>query len=183
MTVGGGWYKAARARVRTLYYRLRARAVLRGCELAGDVYAQGQVEVSGPGRIRIGREVLFYRGIAPQRLASAAGAEIEIGDNTRFNYGASIAASRAVRIGANCMIASFVTLDDSAAEFGAAAPIVIEDNVWIAHGATVAPGVRIGHRSVVAAGSVVLRDVPADTLAIGNPARCVALDLLAGQKA
>jgi maltose O-acetyltransferase len=178
MTVAGDWYQAARARVRTLYYRLRARAVLRGCELAGDVYAQGQVEVSGPGRICIGREVLFYRGIAPQRLACAAGAEIAIGDNTRFNYGASIKAAHAVRIGANCMIASFVTLDDSAA-----APIVIENNVWIAHGATIAPGVRIGHHSVVAAGSVVLRDVPADTLAIGNPARCVALDLLAGQKA
>ncbi len=46
----------------------------------------------------------------------------------------------------------------------AAAPIVIEDDVWISFGVTVLRGVRIGARSIVAAGSVVTRDVPPDTL-------------------
>ena len=52
-------------------------------------------------------------------------------------------------------------------------PIVIERNVWIAAGATVIGGVMIGENSVVAAGSVVTRDVPPNTLVGGNPARVI----------
>ena len=54
-----------------------------------------------------------------------------------------------------------------------ARPIVIGRNVWIAAGATVIGGVTIGENSVVAAGSVVTRDVPANTLVGGNPARII----------
>jgi acetyltransferase-like isoleucine patch superfamily enzyme len=54
-----------------------------------------------------------------------------------------------------------------------AKPIVIERNVWIAAGATIIGGVTIGENSVVAAGSVVARDVPANSLAGGNPARII----------
>ena len=52
-----------------------------------------------------------------------------------------------------------------------AKPIVIERNVWIAAGATIIGGVTIGENSVVAAGSVVTKDVPQNTLVAGNPAR------------
>jgi acetyltransferase-like isoleucine patch superfamily enzyme len=52
-------------------------------------------------------------------------------------------------------------------------PIAIEKNVWIAAGATVIGGVTIGENSVVAAGSVVTRDVPPNSLAGGNPARVI----------
>jgi acetyltransferase-like isoleucine patch superfamily enzyme len=51
--------------------------------------------------------------------------------------------------------------------------IVIERNVWIAAGATVIGGVTVGENSVVAAGSVVTKDVPAYTLVGGNPARVI----------
>jgi acetyltransferase-like isoleucine patch superfamily enzyme len=54
-----------------------------------------------------------------------------------------------------------------------AKPIVIERNVWIAAGATVIGGVTIGENSVVAAGSVVTKDVPPNTLVGGNPARVI----------
>ena len=54
-----------------------------------------------------------------------------------------------------------------------AAPIVIGKNVWIAAGVTIIGGVTIGENSVIAAGSVVTRDVPADSLAGGNPARLI----------
>ena len=54
-----------------------------------------------------------------------------------------------------------------------ARPIVISKNVWIAANATIIGGVTIGENSVVAAGSVVTKDVPADTLVAGNPARVI----------
>ncbi len=52
-------------------------------------------------------------------------------------------------------------------------PIVIERNVWIAAGATVIGGVTVGENSVVAAGAVVTKDVPPNTLVGGNPARVI----------
>src|ERR1700753_3352905 len=52
-------------------------------------------------------------------------------------------------------------------------PIVVEKNVWIAAGATIIGGVTVGENSVVAAGSVVTKDVPPNTLVGGNPARVI----------
>jgi acetyltransferase-like isoleucine patch superfamily enzyme len=52
-------------------------------------------------------------------------------------------------------------------------PIVIEKSVWIAAGATIIGGVTVGENSVVAAASVVTRDVPPNTLVGGNPARVI----------
>ena len=53
------------------------------------------------------------------------------------------------------------------------APVVIEDNVWLGANVTVLKGVRIGRDSVVAAGSVVTRDLPAGVLAAGVPAKVI----------
>jgi maltose O-acetyltransferase len=50
-------------------------------------------------------------------------------------------------------------------------PISIGDNVWLGGGAIVCPGVRIGENTVVGAGAVVTKDLPANVLAVGNPAR------------
>jgi maltose O-acetyltransferase len=52
-----------------------------------------------------------------------------------------------------------------------ALPVTIEDDAWIGGGAIVLPGVRIGARSVIGAGSVVTRDIPPDVFAAGNPCR------------
>lgn len=55
----------------------------------------------------------------------------------------------------------------------AAQPISIADNVWIGGGAVILPGVTVGENSVVGAGAVVTRDVPPNTVVVGNPARAV----------
>ncbi len=57
--------------------------------------------------------------------------------------------------------------------FVVARPIVIEKNVWIAAGATIIGGVTVGENSVVAAASVVTKDVPPNTLVAGNPASVI----------
>jgi maltose O-acetyltransferase len=54
-----------------------------------------------------------------------------------------------------------------------AAPIVLGDNVWLGGGVVVCPGVTIGADTVVGAGSVVTRDLPAGVVAVGSPARVV----------
>jgi maltose O-acetyltransferase len=56
-------------------------------------------------------------------------------------------------------------------EFGK--PIDIGDDVWVGGGAMILPGVTIGARAVIGAGSVVTRDVPADVFAAGNPCRVI----------
>ena len=53
------------------------------------------------------------------------------------------------------------------------APVIIEDNVWIATAAIISPGVRIGKNSVIGAGSVVTRDIPPNSFAAGVPARVI----------
>ena len=52
-------------------------------------------------------------------------------------------------------------------------PVIIEDHVWIGAGAIILPGVRIGKDSVIGAGSVVTKDIPAGSVAVGNPCRVI----------
>jgi maltose O-acetyltransferase len=59
------------------------------------------------------------------------------------------------------------------AKWEAAEPIVVGDNVWLGGGVIVCPGVTIGADTVVGAGSVVVRDLPAGVVAVGSPARVV----------
>ena len=59
------------------------------------------------------------------------------------------------------------------AKWEAARPITIGDNVWLGGGVIVCPGVTIGENTVVGAGAVVTRDLPANVLAVGNPARVI----------
>ncbi len=52
-------------------------------------------------------------------------------------------------------------------------PVIIGDDVWVGAGALILPGVRIGSRTVIGAGSVVTRDIPDDVFAAGNPCRVI----------
>ena len=76
------------------------------------------------------------------------------------------------------MFAAMLRLTDRGE--GASGPLTIGDDVWIAYGAVIAPGISIGSGSVISAGAVVTKDVPPHSLVIGNPARCVSLSLFAG---
>lgn len=154
---------------------LRGRFFVRGVQRGGRLYAHGPVRVENQGTIRLGDRVVFVRGMVPTRLRCRPGATLEVGAGTTFGHGAVVEAHQAVRIGRGCMVASSVRLCD-AGDRGVS-PIVVGDGVWLAHGVVIEPGVTIGSGSVVSAGSVVRRDVPDRSLAMGNPARSVSLDL------
>lgn len=158
-----------------IFGRIRAKALFRGCEGGDALCATGHVRVRLDGRARLGARVTFLGGMIPSEVTVGRGASLVIGEQTIFNYGVSIAAQSAVTIGRRCMFGSFVRISDES--LGRVAPVVLGDDVWVAHGAIIEPGVRIGDGSVVSAGSVVTTDVPARSVAIGNPARAMSLEL------
>lgn len=108
---------------------------------------------------------------------------IHTGDDVSFGPGVQIYETRAgLSIGHHCLIAAGVLISGVQHSFSrrdlpirqqpvSAAPVVLEDDVWLGMGAVVLPGVRIGAGTVVGAGSVVTRDLPAAVVAYGQPAR------------
>lgn len=115
-------------------------------------------------------------------------AAIFIGNHSGMTGGAIIARSKTIRIGDRCMLAPNVTIMDSdfhvvwppekrfhTSETDIDQDVTIENNVWVGMGAIILKGVTIGANSVVAAGSVVVSDIPANCLAGGNPARVLKL--------
>ncbi len=110
------------------------------------------------------------------------GTYISVGARTFANYGlvaldvARITIGEDVQIGPNVQLLTPthpVEPELRRAKYEAAKPIVIGNNVWLGGGAIVLPGVTIGENSVIGAGSVVTKDIPANVVAVGNPARVV----------
>lgn len=108
------------------------------------------------------------------------GTRVTIGAGTFFNYDCLMLDVAPITIGSACQIATrvqFLTathpIDPEPRRTGweCGEPIVIGDNVWLSGGVIVCPGVTIGDDTVVGAGSVVTRDLPAGVVAVGAPAR------------
>ena len=168
--------KSPRKALSSVAALVRGAIVLRNCQRGGRIYAYGPVRVKNQGTIQLGKRVGFIRGMLPSELICHPGAEIRIGSGTCINY-AAIEAHELVTIGERCLIASMVRLADRRED--TSGPLAIGDDVWIAHGAVIPPGVSIGSGSVISAGAVVTKDVPPQSLVIGNPARCMSLTLFA----
>jgi len=158
---GAGWLRRAVS-------ILRARWLFRRCDLGDGVCAWRAVSVVAQGQISLDDRVQFWPGHIAQEIVCLPGAALRIGEGSTFDAGVSIRAAQEIRIGARCRFGSHVLLRDE--ENGRTAPVTIADDVSIGPGAIVCPGVAIGPGSLVTAGSVVRSDVPARSLAIGNPA-------------
>ncbi|EJL37694.1 acyltransferase family protein [Caulobacter sp. AP07] len=112
---------------------------------------------------------------------TTGGENIRVGRNVFINQNCTLYDLGGIDIGDDVMIGPNVSLitsghpiEPSQRRAGVtAAPIVIDRNVWIGAGATVIGGVTVGENSVVAAGSVVTKDVPPNTLVGGNPAKII----------
>ena len=110
------------------------------------------------------------------------GKNIHWGDNCFANYGLIALDVAEIHIGSGTMFGTNVQLmtplhplnpEMRAEGWEAGKPIIIGTNVWVVSGAIILGGVKIGDGAVIGAGAVVTKDVPARTLAVGNPARVV----------
>ena len=160
-----------------------ARRAQRGVRLA-DAYHRAAVEDESAAR-PILDELLGHLGedafIKPPLFVDY-GEHISVGPRTFINYNLVALDVAPITIGADCQIGPNVQLltpthpiepGPRRDKWEAAKPITIGDNVWLGGGAIVLPGVTIGDNTVVGAGAVVTRDLPANVIALGNPARVI----------
>lgn len=110
------------------------------------------------------------------------GYNIEIGENFGANHNLLILDSAKVVFGENVMIGpncSFITTEhpilpkNRCKGMQWAKPIIVESNVWICSNVTVLAGVTIGENSIIGAGSVVIKDIPANSFAVGVPCQVI----------
>lgn len=110
------------------------------------------------------------------------GYNIKLGDRVFFNFNCVILDVAQVTIGSRTLFGPNVQIytathpmnhRERASGLEYAKPIIIGEDVWIGGGAIICPGVSIADRTVIGAGSVVTKDIPADVFAAGNPCRVV----------
>lgn len=159
---------------------LRAR-----CEQCGSgLHVTAAPEIEGDARISIGRNCTF--STFSLRAGRAAGRpELTFGDHCFISFQVRFTLFERISIGNHVLIAGSADIQDSGGyptdlslrgrgdemEETDVAPVEIHDHAWIGRGAHVHKGVTIGRGAVVAAGSVVVNDVPEETIAMGVPAR------------
>jgi acetyltransferase-like isoleucine patch superfamily enzyme len=144
--------------------------------------------ITGRGRITIGQRVRLS-GKSSFGFSNRSDPEpaILIGSGTFIGHGCALAVADSITIGENCLLSGGVSIRDFDGHPADARqrrehcptpedgirPVVIGDDVWIGAGAMILKGVSLGDRAIIGAGAVVTRDVPADSVVAGNPARVV----------
>lgn len=171
--------------------------------LANEYYSPGQAELSkdrkdcqaalvkfnttpqGPERVEIARQLFgsYGEGIFMNPIFKCDyGYNIFIGDHTEINYDCIFLDIGKINIGKHVFMGPGVhiygvnhpldpTLRKTGIEIGA--DVTIGDGVWIGGGAIICPGVTIGAGTTIGAGSVVTKNIPENSVAVGNPAKVV----------
>ena len=141
--------------------------------------ARAKIRVTDGGRLRIGSRV----SIGEQCIIVVGGGVVEIGESGFIGHGCTLVAHQSIVIGDRVLIAEYVTIRDqdhrtdrtstiSDSGFDTS-PIVLGNDVWLGAKATIARGVTIGSHAVIGAHAFVNRDVPANGVAVGIPARVI----------
>jgi len=170
-----GWL---RARWCLLYYRVRQ--LFGGTALrAGKRFSvQGGLRLRGAGQVIFGDDVIV--GTKTDIFTHDHHAVVRVGHRSFLN-GTRISAVKYIEVGNDATLADVRMMDTDFHSLSqrrqqkdapvGIAPIQIKNNVWIAAGSAVLKGVTIGENSVIAFGSVVVKDIPANVIAGGNPCR------------
>jgi len=146
--------------------------------------ANRRLVIKGPGRVIFGANVNAWAHEERNVIITYdRDVIIQIGSHARLN-GVGLMAKRGITIGDHCILGSTLLVDtdfhslrrDRATNAHApvlSAPIAVGNNVWLAGQTVVLKGVTIGNNSIIGFRAVVTRDVPADVVVAGNPARVV----------
>jgi acetyltransferase-like isoleucine patch superfamily enzyme len=138
----------------------------------------GPLEAIGGGVLELGDGCRLGRGV---QFDNGVAGRIVIGDRVRINTGCVIAASSRISIGSDSLMGEYVSVRDSnhgtaqgkgiRSQALTSADVSIGRDVWIGRGSCILKGVTIGDGAVVGANSVVTRDIPANAIFAGAPAR------------
>jgi acetyltransferase-like isoleucine patch superfamily enzyme len=154
----------------------------RNIEIGDDVKFTGTVELRNRenGKIKIGKGCKIDNGV---RLVAAQNAAITLGEGTNIAPYTQLNCGADLTIGRKCLIAAFsiiqssdhgmkkgVFIKDQPFTYG---PIAIGDGVWLGSHVSVLQGVSIGAGAVIGSKAVVTSDIPADSIAVGVPAKVI----------
>lgn len=148
----------------------------------GLPFISGSLEISIGNSCRVsGHSTFSGRTCSQQQPQLIIGDNVDIGWMTTIAVGQKVVIGNNVRIAGRALLAGYPGHPVNAKDRAAGLPdldtqvgdIILEDDVWLATGVTVTAGVRIGQSTIVAAGSVVTRDLPAGVLAGGVPAKII----------
>lgn len=144
----------------------------------------GKLVVKGPGKVIFGDNInAWCHAEKNVFITYQPETRITVGSHSRIS-GMSAMAHSTITVGPRCMVASTIMVDtdfhptdpalrhDPDAPF-AVAPIELKENVWVAGQSAILKGVTIGENSIVGFRAVVVKDVPANVIVAGNPARIV----------
>ena len=118
--------------------------------------------------------------IEPPLHANWAGKFVHFGDNVYANFNLTLVDDTHIYVGSNTMFGPNVTLATAGhpvlpelreKQYQFNMPITIGKNCWIGAGTVILPGITIGDNSVIGAGSVVTKDIPENSVAVGNPCK------------
>ena len=151
------------------------------------IHVNGKVTIAQHVRLRAtdGGTIFLSNGLAIDRFAdiTAKHGRLEIGARSYIGQYSVICVRDSITIGSDCLFAEHISIRDQDHQFGSklitaqagyrTASITIGNNVWIGAKATVTKGVTIGDNAVIGANSVVTRDIPANSVAVGVPARVI----------
>lgn len=135
-------------KLRILFFKLL------GARIGLNVYSYGRFTIIDPENLSIGKNSTINEGV-------------------HFNCRSKITIGENVRISTNVQFHTGGLILNSYPRIHTESPIVIKDNVWIASGAIILSGITIHQNSIIAAGSVVTKDVPANCMVGGVPAKII----------
>lgn len=154
------------------YIAPSARVAHRNLNLGKHIFIGDRVEIVGESAqeaVELGEGVYLHNDTW---VRTGVGGSLKIGADTHIQPRCQfIACGAAIEIGSGVQIASNCSFHTS--DRAISGDIVIEDDVWLGHGATILGGIRIGKGAVIGSGAVVEQNIPDGAIAVGIPARAI----------